>query len=208
MGVNTGTDSPDELDRIHLPDLTELFNAASGGDQDAWDALVHRFQGLVWSICRSFRLNEADSADIFQLTWLRLLDKFDKIENPAKLAGWLATTCRHECLALYRTRTRLVPIGDDEVLDRLTGPVTGVDVPAMMKQQAATVWEAFFKLGEECQKILWILVIDPPDRDVYLAASQWLARPQGSLGPKRGRCLGQLKRHLAAMGITDAEADS
>jgi RNA polymerase sigma factor (sigma-70 family) len=204
MVVNAEIGAQDEPGHVQPPDLVALLAAASLGEQAAWDELVHRLQGLVWSICRSFRLSEADAADVFQLTWLRLLNKLDTISDPQKLASWLATTCRRECLAVYRARSRIVLIGDDDVLDRFSGPVAGADGPALVGRRDAAVWEAFFILGEECQRILWTLVLDPPERDVYHTASHQLDMPIGSLGPKRGRCLKQLKRHLAAMGISDA----
>ena len=66
--------------------------AASVGDARAWDQLVKRFAGLVWAICRAHRLSADDAADVSQLTWLRLLENLDRIRDPQRLAGWLATT--------------------------------------------------------------------------------------------------------------------
>jgi RNA polymerase sigma factor (sigma-70 family) len=206
MAVKAGAGSPDESD--HSSDLVDVFVAACGGDQAAWDELVHRLGGLIWSISRSFRLSEADAADVFQFTWFRLLDKLDTINDPRKLPAWLATTCCHECVAMYRRRTRVVPIGEDAVLDQLSGSVAGADAPTLVRQRDTAVWESFFLLGEECQRILWTLVIDPPERDIYATTSRQLGMPTGSLGPKRGRCLEQLRRHLATMGITGAIDDS
>ncbi len=204
MVVSAEIEASDGPGGAQWPDLATLFAAASGGDQTAWDALVHRLEGLVWSICRSFRLSESDAADAFQLTWFRLVDKLDTIDDPRKLPGWLATTCRRECIAMYKRRGKVVPIGEDTVLDKLSGPVGGADTPAITRQRDSEVWEAFFKLGNDCQRVLWVLVIDPPEGSVYNKASEQLAMPTGSLGPRRGRCLKQLKGHLAAMGITGA----
>jgi RNA polymerase sigma factor (sigma-70 family) len=190
------------------PDLATLFAAATGGEQSAWDELVHRLEGLVWSICRLFRLSDADAADAFQLTWFRLVDKLDTIDDPRKLPGWLATTCRRECIAIYKRRNKVVSVGEDAVLDRISGPVGGADAPALIRQRNADIWQAFFKLGNDCQRVLWVLVVDPPKGSVYEKAAEQLEMPTGSLGPRRGRCLKQLKSHLAAMGITDAGESS
>jgi RNA polymerase sigma factor (sigma-70 family) len=202
MVISEGTGPPGGADPARVPDLEVLFLAARGGDQGAWDALFHRLSGLVWSICRSYRLSDADAADVFQFTWMRLLDNLDSIKDPRKLPGWMATTCRRECSAMYRRRNRDFPIGEDDILDRFSEPVPGADDPTLVKHRDSAIWEAFFRLGSECQRILWVLVVDPPESGVYAAMSQLLGMPTGSLGPKRGRCLAQLKRQLAPMGIT------
>jgi RNA polymerase sigma factor (sigma-70 family) len=97
-------------------DLTRLVRSAADGDQAAWNEIVDRFSGLLWAICRAFRLNSADTGDVCQLTWLCLLKKLDSIRDPERLPGWLATTCRRECLVLLRRNRRLNPIGDERLL--------------------------------------------------------------------------------------------
>jgi hypothetical protein len=40
------------------------LRAASAGDAQAWNRLVDRHAGLVWSICRAHRMSEQDAADV------------------------------------------------------------------------------------------------------------------------------------------------
>jgi RNA polymerase sigma factor (sigma-70 family) len=197
-------EAPSGLGDPQRPDLVVLLAAASRGDEAAWDELVHRLSGLVWSICRSYRLNDADAGDAFQFTWLRLLDKLNTIQDPRKLPGWLATTCRRECMAIARRRSRSVSVGEDAILDALSTPVPGADGPTLLNQRNVSVWQAFFRLGTACQRLLWHLVIDPPKTAIYSNAAHQLDVPIGTLGPTRGRCLQQLRTHLVAVGITDA----
>ena len=177
------------------------LQAASGGDALAWDLLVKRFAGLVWSICRAYRLSAEDASDVSQLTWLRLLENLDRIRDPQRLPGWLATTCRRECLALQR-RARLSLAVEDDHLDRLLGGVAGADRQILTEDQQAILWEAFVRLSEWCQRILRALVIDadegPPS---YRSVAEQLKVPVGSLGPTRARCLDQLRKLLDASGI-------
>jgi hypothetical protein len=49
-------------------EISDMVSAAAKGDGAAWDALVQRFGGLVWSVTRAYRLSPADSADVFQTT--------------------------------------------------------------------------------------------------------------------------------------------
>ena len=77
--------------------VLNLVTRARGGDKQAWDALVERYAPLIWSHPRRHRLDHADADDVGQSVWLHLVDKLDRIRDPARLPGWLATTTRREC---------------------------------------------------------------------------------------------------------------
>ena len=63
----------------------ELLKRAAGNDQTAWNALVDRFGSVVWSIARSFGLDEATAKDVSQTVWLKLVENLDRIEDPERL---------------------------------------------------------------------------------------------------------------------------
>ena len=73
-----------------------LVDAALKGDHAAWDRLVQRFSGLVWSVIRSLGLSGDDARDVFQATWLCLVEQIDRIDDPGRLGAWLADTARRE----------------------------------------------------------------------------------------------------------------
>jgi RNA polymerase sigma factor (sigma-70 family) len=192
-----------ELADAEVPDnpVPGWVQAAAAGDSHAWEQLVDRYQSLLWSICRSYRLSAEDSADVVQLTWLRLLDNLERIRDPRRLAGWLATTCRRECLAVRRRSQSSVPVADER-MDRLLGGNPPADEPVLTADQFATLWEAFRRLGEWCQRVLRALVVEPEDGPPsYRLVAAELQVPVGSLGPTRARCLDQLRKLLDNGGI-------
>jgi RNA polymerase sigma factor (sigma-70 family) len=175
--------------------------AAASGDAQAWDRLVDRFAGLVWSVCRAHRMSAEDAADVSQLTWLRLLENLDRIRDPARLAGWLATTCRRECLASQRRSRSSTPV-EEEQLGKLLGGAAAADQPILAADQYASLWQAFLRLSEWCQQVLRALIIDAEDGPPsYRLVAAKLQVPAGSLGPTRARCLGQLRKLLDSDGI-------
>ena len=183
--------------------IAQLMAAAIDGDQRAWNKLVERFGALLWSICRSYGLRPADAADAFQLTWLRLLEHLETIEDPARLAGWLATTCRRECMAILRRSRRVVLSSDDALFDRAAGEAPGADRATLLSDRDAELWLAFGRLSERCQRLLRVLVVEPEDgAPSYDMAAAVLNMPKGSLGPTRGRCLDQLRKYLDDGGIS------
>lgn len=179
--------------------------AAARGDQDAYDALVERFSGLVWAVVRAHRLRGHDAEDVFQTTWLRLVEHLDRIREPQALGGWLATTARHEALRVLRTGARAVPTATDE-LDLLDVVEPDHDARLVGDERAVALWRAVDGLAGRCRQLLRVLLADPAPS--YEEVSAALDIPIGSIGPTRGRCLARLREDLTARGITAAVADS
>ncbi|MGW6928591.1 sigma-70 family RNA polymerase sigma factor [Lentzea sp. NPDC054927] len=170
-------------------DIPASVAAAARGDQAAWDSLVRQFNGLLWSIARAYRLGDADAADAVQCTWIKLVEHLDRITDPERLAGWLATTARHECLQLLRRAGRL-PEPAEEIADS-PDPAPEVDHELLVGERNAALWRVFEELPDRCRRLLRVLMASPPPAyaDVALA----LDMPVGSIGPIRQRCLGRLK---------------
>jgi RNA polymerase sigma factor (sigma-70 family) len=172
----------------------ELLAAAVCGSQGAWDLLVDRYARLVWSIARSFRLSDADAADVSQTTWLRLVEKLSTIADPDRLAGWLATTARREAIRVLHKQDREVPAldGTDEIdEDERHDP----EAQALVQDEYRELWNAFAALSERCRTLLRVLAVSPLDS--YAQVARALGMAIGSIGPTRARCLDRLRTQLA-----------
>jgi RNA polymerase sigma factor (sigma-70 family) len=175
-------------------DLREAVRAAADGNEGAWDKLVERFSTLVWSVLRAYGLAEADAADVFQTTWLRLVEHLGGIQNPGGIGAWLATTARRESLRVLRAGGRVVPTED---LTRLEH--AGADQPTpetlwLRSERSTELWRALLSLTARCQRLLRVLMASPPPSYAEVAAA--LDMPVGSIGPVRSRCLEQLRQRL------------
>jgi RNA polymerase sigma factor (sigma-70 family) len=182
------------------PDLTELVRAASKGDQRAWEGLIGRFGGLVWSVARAHGLSRADAADVSQTAWLRLVEHLHRLRDPERVGTWLAATTRHEALRTLRRAHRQLPVGDDAELDAELGrsgpPVDSPEARTLAAERSDLLWRAFAALPPRCQTLLRVLMADPPPSYQQVAVA--MDMPIGSIGPTRGRCLDRL-RQLAAL---------
>src|SRR5258705_49296 len=98
-----------------MSEVAELVRAAAEGDQAAWNGLVDRYNGLVWSVARSHRLAMADASDVVQTTWLRLVEHLGRLQDPERVGAWLATTARREALRALRHSARQVPTAEAEL---------------------------------------------------------------------------------------------
>ncbi len=169
-------------------DIPASLAAAARGDQSAWDALVKQFSGLLWSIARSYRLSDADAADAVQCTWIKLVEHLDRITEPERLAGWLATTARHECLQLIRRSGRLPQPAE---IEDSADPSPPVDHALLVGERDAVLWRVFEGLPDRCRRLLRVLMASPPPAYTEVAAA--LDMPVGSIGPIRQRCLNRLR---------------
>ncbi|WP_370941818.1 sigma-70 family RNA polymerase sigma factor [Amycolatopsis sp. cg5] len=170
-------------------DIGSMLTAAAADDQAAWNALVARFESLVWSIARGYRLSGADADDAVQMTWLRLVENIDRIAEPDRLAAWLATTAKRECLQLIRKTSR-APLTTDLPPDH-QDPAPLPDHALLRQEHDAALWAAVAELGERCRQLLRVLMAVPPPAYAEVAAA--LDMRIGSIGPTRRRCLEQLR---------------
>jgi RNA polymerase sigma factor (sigma-70 family) len=147
-------------------------------DAAAWGALVERYTGMLWSIVRSYDL-DADSGDVIQTAWLRLVERLHLLRNPNSVGAWLAVTAHRECRRTLRHR-RTERAGAAE---QVAPPHVDYDVEKLLAA-----------LSERCRVILRVLAQAPPLSYAEIAAA--LEIPIGSIGPTRQRCLARLREHL------------
>ena len=186
------------------PAVTDLVARARNGDKQAWDALVERYAPLIWSICRRHQLRTTDADDISQSVWLRLVNRLDRIREPAALPGWLATTTRRECRRVVRTARGSRPV--DYALDVENLPdelARTADQEVLEAERHAALRQAFGALDPFSRQLVALLVQDPPVP--YAEISARLGIAVGSIGPYRGRCLEKLRRHPAIAALINAE---
>ena len=182
---------------VEPSEVAGAVRRAAGGDQGAWDAIVHSFSGLVWSVANGHRLGPADTAEVLQTTWLRLLENLDRIREPERLGGWLATTARREALRMLRLRGRELPTDDEHVFTREPARGPTPEEAVLDRDRDRRLWRAFNRLPDRCRELLnLVVVLRPP----YAEVAAIMQIPVGSIGPTRARCLERLRRLLLEGG--------
>ncbi len=182
--------------RLPGGEIANLVLAARAGDRASWYTLVDQFNGLIWAVARAHRLGDADAADVVQVTWVRLVERFDQLHNPASVGGWLATTARRECLRILNANRRHVPMGEGVEQESLA-PLPGESLVEIERHQA--VRQAFSLLPKRDQALLRLLTAEPSL--TYEEISAALRMPIGSIGPTRRRALERLRRGLETRGV-------
>lgn len=175
-------------------DLADLVRRAAEGEQAAWNAIVARFERLVYATIRGLRLGAADTEDVWQTTWLRLAEHIGRLREPQALGGWLAQTARHEGYRMLRLRARELATDDAEGGAEIAASDPSAEAGIVAEEEQTAVWRSLHQLSDACQRLLRVLSVDPPPS--YEEVSAALEMPIGSIGPTRARCLEKLRRLL------------
>lgn len=182
------------------PTDKELLISCRRGDESSWQALVDRYQRLVYAIPRRAGLNEDQTGEVFQEVFVTLFEKMNEINEPDRLHAWLVTTARRKTWRLLSkervAQSTKTGDEDDEVLavvDRSPLP----DETLVQLEEQHRIRTALGGLDPRCQQLLTMLYYQPePPPYSEIAAS--LGTPEGSIGPTRARCLKKLLKLLEA----------
>jgi RNA polymerase sigma factor (sigma-70 family) len=202
--MSVDNDSAHDAEPLYDNPVVALVVRARDGDERAWAALVERYAPLIWSLCRRYRLDTTDTADVGQNVWLLLVNQLGKIRDPAALPGWLVTTTRREC---GRVLGRAQRQGARRVLDAENipdGETETIEQGLLAAERHAALREAFAHLPPRDKRLIALLIEDPPVP--YAEISARLGIPIGSIGPNRRRCPDKLRHHPAIAALISAEA--
>ena len=179
----------------------ELIIACLDGDSSAWEALIARYQRLIYSIPMKSRLLPDDAADVFQSVCLKLYEKLSTLRDHERVSSWLITTTTREVWRVAaRNRREAAPTGTDneedtDVLSRIAsaGPLADEQRESLEQQQA--VRQAVEALPERCRNLVTMLFYEKDDLS-YADIARKMNMPVPSVGPTRARCLEKLKKLL------------
>ena len=184
-----------------LPD-SEVIEGCLQGHVQAWEALLSRYQRLIYSIPLRYGLTEHDANDVFQNVSLLLVENLAKLRDRERLGAWLVITTRRESWRLLRQHQ---PDSlDSETVsseERVPGALRSEDDFLTLERQAL-VRSALELLDPRCQHLLEMLFYTDP-RPSYAEIARALSLPDGSIGPGRARCLEKLMKILEGIGLSE-----
>lgn len=193
--VDTRPEVRDRPDQDPWPDQDpqpdrDLLDRLAAGDPAAWRNVTARYDRLVRSRVRAFRLQDADADDAVQSTWLRLAQNARTIHDPRRLPGWLSTVAGRECLRIL-DRSAHAGIPSDDAGAGVADPRPGPEQRALDSEAARLLRELVAGLPRRRQLLLGALFADEPWSYERISAATGI--PTGSIGPTRARALGQLR---------------
>lgn len=176
------------------PDDGELIAACLRGDDDAWAALIERYERLVYSIPRRAGLDQNAAEEIFQEVFAALVAALPRLHRRTALPKWLMTVA-HRSTVRWKRRQRHA-----EASERAEASDDPPPLATLVRwEQQDLVHRALEQLDPPCRALLDALFRDP-ERPGYDQIAARLGIPVGSIGPSRARCLRKLLTRLEAIG--------
>ena len=180
----------------------DLLQRCKDGHQPAWNVLVRRYQRLLYTIPRRAGLGEAHAADVFQITFTRLFESRDRLQDPSRLRAWLVTTARRETLGLLALAQRTVLLAPDredgpasDPFDQIADPSPLPDELLADLQTQDLVRRAVDKLDDKSRALVELLFLQAEPLPYSQIAAR-LGIAEGSIGPTRSRVLAKLRAIL------------
>lgn len=169
-----------------------LVTRAAAGDQDAWNDIVRRYAPLLVSVVRTFRLSAAESEDVAQTVWLRLVEHLDSLRDPRALPMWIITTAKRESLRLISAQHRVLPNDPQEpTWFEGNGEAPDFDDDLLRVERHQALLAGLAELPRHQRQLLLLLLEDPPLS--YAEIGRRSGLPIGSIGPTRARALQRLR---------------
>ncbi|MGB1253122.1 MAG: RNA polymerase sigma factor [Candidatus Promineifilaceae bacterium] len=173
---------------------TALVQGCLDGNEVAWDALIERYNRLIYSIPLRYGVSQSLADEIFQETCLIMLEKLGTLRDQARVGSWIITTTRRLCMQHWRQNKRLKtsPIEDDMDFD---SGEEAVETSMLQLEQQHLIYQALVNIPSRDQTLLRALYFDVPPRP-YAEIAVALNVPLGSIGPLRARGLQKLRREM------------
>ncbi len=172
----------------------QLINACRSGEERAWNALVERYERLVYTIPARYGLTPGEVEDVYQSVWLSLVKNLENLREPDRVSAWLVTTARRECWERRRGADyeRSVTTNFDMLLTDKEGDELQPEEVVTLYRQYQMLQQALEQLGDRCRNLLHLLYYDSSVPS-YAEVAERLDMPIGSIGPMRARCLKKLR---------------
>jgi RNA polymerase sigma factor (sigma-70 family) len=176
----------------------DLLMACQQGEEDAWGALVGRYERLVYTIPYRYGLTPSEVSDVFQSVWLALLRNLGSLRQPDRIAAWLVTTTRRECWERRRGGSYKKEFSSelDSNIIKTKSDEPSPDELVSTYERHEALRQAMEHLEPRCRRLIHLLYFDPSIPS-YADVSEMLSMPIGSIGPMRARCLKKLRKIMA-----------
>jgi len=183
---------------LELPDILERCHA---GDELAWEALVRRFQGRVYSIAWSYTGNPDDARDLAQDIFVRLYATRRQWPAADGFVPWLVTTSRHlsvDFLRRRKARTSATEVALDAAAE-LTAGVSNPEEQVMAGRRRSLVWQALRRLTHLSRETIIL-------RDIHGLSLEEVASalriPIGTVKSRTSRARIELAQQVFALSPT------
>src|SRR6266478_2737414 len=126
--VDGGNATSSSSDRLVAAEDAALVAGAKTGDARAFELLVQRHEGKIFSLAQRMTRNREDAEDVVQQSFQKAFIHLKKFEGESLFSTWLTRIAINEALMLLRRKrgSREVPLAESTTEDETALPL---DIP-------------------------------------------------------------------------------
>ena len=139
-------------------DDAALIKRYLGGDEAAFEILYHRYRSRVYAFLNNLIGPGAECDEVFEETWLRVIDRLPKYRDDGRFGAWLFRIARnifYDRLRRRRVRGDTVSLDADEpppIAAEGAGPGEALELDEIGRLISAEV----AKLSPEMRETFWL----------------------------------------------------
>jgi RNA polymerase sigma factor (sigma-70 family) len=170
----------------------QLLARFTAGDELAFAALVHRYAGLVWGVCRRCLPRQADAEDAFQATFLVLVQKARSLGRGGPIGPWLHQVASRTAVKARVRAARQASREGAVAVQQQAGPD---EAPAELRE---LLDEEVGRLPEKYRAAVVLCYLEGLTNE---EAADRLGCPRGTVVSRLSRAREQLRRRLLRRGV-------
>ncbi|BCW98229.1 MAG: sigma-24 [Armatimonadota bacterium] len=179
-----------------------LIQRCREGDAEACAVLVRKYASLIYSVpLHSFGMSQDDADDIYQLCFIKVLQRVRQFRGDSRFSAWLRTVVRNICVDCMRSQKQVISL--EELMDGCEScPLSEVCSAEKMVRQAEErqiLEAALASLPDRYRLPLTLFFLEERS---YKEISEILGEPLNTVGTHINRGLARLRKVLAS----DADA--
>ena len=139
----------------------EIIERVLGGDVNAFEELVLRYEGTVYNLALRMVSNREDAADMTQEAFIKAYNSLPSFRGDSKFSSWLYRIASNVCLDFLRSKSRrpqssLTLGGDDDedVQLEIPDPAAGPEEQLIKKLSMQSLSEGLKLLPDNQRQIL------------------------------------------------------
>ena len=180
--------------------VESLIQRCLGGDQNAWELIVHQYWRKVFNIAYKFVGKHDEAEDLTQDIFIKIFKSLSTFDRRANFQTWLISVSRNLCIDHYRSVRKERETIDRQVDPNELTPASTDPGPMAALEQRDRVTLLRQALGQLPDTLRTAVLMRDIQEMSYQEIADKLGLPEGTVKSRINRGRNELARHVKKQG--------
>jgi RNA polymerase sigma-70 factor (ECF subfamily) len=180
--------------------VESLIQRCLGGDQNAWELIVHQYWRKVFNIAYKFVGKHDEAEDLTQDIFIKIFKSLSTFDRRANFQTWLISVSRNLCIDHYRSVRKERETIDRQVDPNELTPASTDPGPMAALEQRDRVTLLRQALGQLPDTLRTAVLMRDIQEMSYQEIADKLGLPEGTVKSRINRGRTELARHVKKQG--------